>query len=800
MEEINLSVKSIEDLRYIAKMMGIKSVSRIDKEELIEKIHKVGQKNEDNAVHGEDNGMPNSKMEETSDKIKRGKKPQKIEEKLQATVEPTPVQGGVETKKRGRKAQVLQEVKSDGANTIPEAGNGTELPASVGVNAPAEVPLINEVHQEETVILRKSKRGRPSKSAKEIEAEGKKTASVEQPAKHHISDEEQKPSIQPTNDSVQVEKIVAADVLPEKTASAEEPAKVPPGIIPEVKAESVQEAGTHSRLPHMYEVKQELKPEEKADQVQANPAEKADQVQANSPEKADQVQANPPEKADTQTVQDAGLPHHRRHISGVDKEQNTYKPRYSKPFEPRQYGDRQNNSVGEPRQQENRYRPSEPQGQTQNRFEAEDAVRVESPRVETVRPDESITEEKPAYRPIDQQKRENWTSQPQEGRQQFQQNGGEKIESDDPVEGVLEVLPDGYGFLRSDNFLSGTKDVYVSPSQIRRFSLKTGDKVKGKGRIPKEGEKFQALLYVQTVNGDTPDIASKRIAFENLVPIFPEQRITLETTPRELSTRLIDLIAPVGRGQRGMIVSPPKAGKTILLKKIANAITTNFPDIHLIVLLIDERPEEVTDMQRSIKGDIIYSTFDKVPEHHIKVAEMVLERAQRLVEHKKDVVILLDSITRLARAYNLTIPPTGRTLSGGLDPGALHAPKRFFGSARNIEFGGSLTIIATALIETGSRMDDVIFEEFKGTGNMEIHLDRKMSEKRVFPAIDINKSGTRREDLLLTQKEMDSIWAIRKAMSSLGTSDVTEMILSKLTQTKTNDDFVNSINKSFIDK
>ncbi|HOA55562.1 MAG TPA: transcription termination factor Rho, partial [Clostridiales bacterium] len=362
------------------------------------------------------------------------------------------------------------------------------------------------------------------------------------------------------------------------------------------------------------------------------------------------------------------------------------------------------------------------------------------------------------------------------------------------------VLPDGYGFLRSDNFLSGTRDVYVSPSQIRRFGLKTGDKIKGKGRIPKEGEKFQALLYVQTVNGDSPEVAARRAPFEHLTPIFPNQRITLETDPRELSTRLIDLIAPIGRGQRGMIVSPPKAGKTILLKKIANAITKNYPEIELIVLLIDERPEEVTDMQRSIKGEIIYSTFDKVPEHHIKVAEMVLERAQRLVEHKKDVVILLDSITRLARAYNLTIPPTGRTLSGGLDPGALHSPKRFFGSARNIEFGGSLTIIATALIETGSRMDDVIYEEFKGTGNMEIHLDRKLSEKRIFPAIDINRSGTRREDLLLNQKEMESIWAIRKAMSNLGPADVTEMILNKLIQTKTNEEFVNSINKAFIDK
>ncbi|MDF2523728.1 MAG: hypothetical protein K0R31_1369 [Clostridiales bacterium] len=377
-------------------------------------------------------------------------------------------------------------------------------------------------------------------------------------------------------------------------------------------------------------------------------------------------------------------------------------------------------------------------------------------------------------------------------------NNYEKIESDDPVEGVLEVLPDGYGFLRSDNYLSGSKDVYVSPSQIRRFGLKTGDKLRGKGRIPKEGEKFQALLYVQSVNGDSPDVASKRTPFEYLTPIYPEQRMNLETTPRELSTRLIDLIAPIGKGQRGMVVSPPKAGKTILLKKIANSISTNHPDIQLIVLLIDERPEEVTDMQRSIKGEVIYSTFDEVPEHHIKVAEMVLERAQRLVEQKKDVVILLDSITRLARAYNLTIPPTGRTLSGGLDPGALHKPKRFFGAARNIENGGSLTIIATALVETGSRMDDVIFEEFKGTGNMELHLDRKLSEKRIFPAIDIQKSGTRREELLLTQKELEGIWAIRKAMSNMGTSEVTEMLINKLVQTRNNEDFVKSINVAFI--
>lgn len=375
-----------------------------------------------------------------------------------------------------------------------------------------------------------------------------------------------------------------------------------------------------------------------------------------------------------------------------------------------------------------------------------------------------------------------------------------RLESDEPVSGILEVLPDGYGFLRGHNYLSGPRDIYVSPSQIRRFNLKTGDRIVGKGRIQKEGEKFQALLYVLSVNGDTPDVAQRRKPFEQLTPIFPDKRITLETEPKELSTRLIDLIAPIGKGQRGLIVSPPKAGKTILLKKIANAITQKYSDIELIVLLIDERPEEVTDMQRSIKGDVIYSTFDELPEHHIKVAEMVLERAQRLVEQRKDVVILLDSITRLARAYNLTIPPTGRTLSGGLDPGALHKPKRFFGSARNIEFGGSLTIIATALIDTGSRMDDVIYEEFKGTGNMELHLDRKLSEKRIFPALDINRSGTRREELLLSQRELEAIWAIRKAMSNMGTAEVTEMIVNRLMQTKTNDEFISGINLAFIQK
>lgn len=364
------------------------------------------------------------------------------------------------------------------------------------------------------------------------------------------------------------------------------------------------------------------------------------------------------------------------------------------------------------------------------------------------------------------------------------------------ADGVLEVLPDGYGFLRSENYLSGARDVYVSQSQIRRFNLKTGDRIVGKTRKAKDSEKFSALLYVESVNGDSPEVAIKRTPFEELIPIYPDERITLENEkviPKELSTRLIDLIAPIGKGQRGLIVAPPKAGKTVLLKKIANSVSLNYPEMELIVLLIDERPEEVTDMKRSIKGEVIYSTFDEQPEHHTKVAEMVLERAQRLVEHGKDVIILLDSITRLARAYNLTIPPTGRTLSGGLDPGALYKPKRFFGAARNVENGGSLTIIATALIDTGSRMDEVIYEEFKGTGNMELHLDRRLSEKRIFPAIDINKSGTRREELLLSQLELEGIWSIRKAMSSLGTAEVTDTLITKLMCTNSNKEFLTAI-------
>lgn len=374
----------------------------------------------------------------------------------------------------------------------------------------------------------------------------------------------------------------------------------------------------------------------------------------------------------------------------------------------------------------------------------------------------------------------------------------EELDSGNVGEGILEVMADGYGFLRMDNYLPGTKDIYVAPSQIRRFNLKTGDRVTGKIRIPKENEKFSALLFLTAVNGDKPDTAQRRPNFEDLTPVFPKENLYLETHSKELSTRLIDLIAPIGKGQRGMIVAPPKAGKTVLLKKVANAITSKYPEVYVIVLLIDERPEEVTDMQRSISGnvDVVYSTFDEQPEHHKRVAEMVLERAKRLVEQGKDVVILLDSITRLSRAYNLTVPSSGRTLSGGLDPSALYMPKRFFGAARNIEEGGSLTILATALVETGSKMDDVIFEEFKGTGNMELVLDRKMSEKRIFPAINIAKSGTRREELLLTKEELETAYFLRKTFSgNLTNGEVTEQIIDMLSKTKDNKEFVSVVNK-----
>lgn len=373
------------------------------------------------------------------------------------------------------------------------------------------------------------------------------------------------------------------------------------------------------------------------------------------------------------------------------------------------------------------------------------------------------------------------------------------LDSGETKEGILEVMPDGFGFIRCDNYLPGENDVYVSPAQIRKFNLKTGDIVAGNTRVRTQGEKFSALLFIKAVNGFNPVEAIKRKKFEDMTPIFPNQRIHLETPGSGIAMRMVDLVAPIGKGQRGMIVSPPKTGKTTLLKQIAKAITTNHPEMRLIILLIDERPEEVTDIKESIEGrnvEVIYSTFDELPENHKRVSEMVIERAKRLVEHKKDVVVLLDSITRLARAYNLTVQASGRTLSGGLDPAALYMPKKFFGAARNMREGGSLTILATALVDTGSRMDDVVFEEFKGTGNMELVLDRNLSEKRIFPAIDLPKSSTRRDDLLLSKEEMDTIFLMRKALSSMRSEEALERIIDMFLRTKSNAEFVEHYKRS----
>ena len=356
--------------------------------------------------------------------------------------------------------------------------------------------------------------------------------------------------------------------------------------------------------------------------------------------------------------------------------------------------------------------------------------------------------------------------------------------------GVLEIMPDGYGFLRPFAYVPSHEDIYVSPSQIRKFDLRTGDRVGGQVRPPKDSERFFALLKVEDVNALPPEESGKRIHFDALTPLYPTQRLTLATDSAELSTRIIDLVAPIGKGQRGLIVAPPKAGKTMLLQKMAQGITTNHPEVELFILLVDERPEEVTDMQRSTQAEVVASTFDEPPENHVKIADMVLERAKRLVEHKRDVVILLDSITRLARAHNLIIPPSGRTLSGGIDPASLHKPKRFFGAARNIEEGGSLTIIATALVETGSRMDDVIFEEFKGTGNMELVLDRKLSERRIFPAIDLKRSGTRKEELLFNSDEMELMWNLRNTFSEYNSVETMQMMIDTMKKTKSNDDLL----------
>ena len=364
-------------------------------------------------------------------------------------------------------------------------------------------------------------------------------------------------------------------------------------------------------------------------------------------------------------------------------------------------------------------------------------------------------------------------------------------------DGVLEILPDGFGFLRSpdSNYLPGPDDIYVSPSQIRRFTLKTGDTVSGQIRPPKEGERYFALLKVENINFEDPEAAADKILFDNMTPLYPSERMTLESDPKNLSTRIMDLMTPIGKGQRGLIVSPPRTGKTMMLKDIANAVTANHKDIHKIVLLIDERPEEVTDMARSVEAEVISSTFDEPPQRHVQVAEMVLEKSKRLVEHKKDVFILLDSITRLARAYNTVVPPSGKILSGGVDSNALHRPKRFFGAARNLEQGGSLTIIATALIDTGSRMDEVIFEEFKGTGNMEVNLDRKLSDRRIFPAVDINRSGTRKEELLIEEEVLNRIWILRKLLAPLTPVDSMEFLLEKMRGTKSNKEFLASMNQ-----
>ena len=416
-----------------------------------------------------------------------------------------------------------------------------------------------------------------------------------------------------------------------------------------------------------------------------------------------------------------------------------------------------------------------------NEVSRADGARGDAPRAETSRIESARTEGEQPVRPARVNEAYDATQYPAE------------LDSGIEAQGILEVMPDGYGFIRSDNYLPGSEDVYVAPSQIRRFGLKTGDILRGNKRIKTQQEKFSALLFVRTINGYTPEESAKRTAFEDMTPIFPDERIKLETPGCSVAMRVMDLISPVGKGQRGMIVSPPKAGKTTLLKEVAKSILRTSPNMHMLILLIDERPEEVTDIKEAIRGDnveVIYSTFDELPEHHKRVAEMVVERAKRLVEHKKEVVILLDSITRLTRAYNLVVPPSGRTLSGGLDPAALHMPKRFFGAARNMREGGSLTILATALVDTGSKMDDVIYEEFKGTGNMEIHLDRKLSEKRIFPAIDLNKSSTRREDLLLSKEELDCAFSIRKLLSSANTSDATDQLLSLMSKTSTNRDFI----------
>lgn len=757
MDQINLQSKTLEDLRYIAKMMGIKNISKYKKNELMDLLSKSsGEKTED--------------IDQTEEHISKESLNSEPTVNINAA---TPIEN------------------------VPEVVNVDQRPV-------AEEP-----------VLRKSRRGRPSNASKlaDKQIDNPSEASTNKEITKDTQNNVKQEIIQEVKSKAKTEK--KSSVKPGKKSYSKTDAKTDGKTDTGSDAEKIGAADIDSETEPTQglEIKNETKPDEKTEKKSDT---KSVQKEAVNPDaisdrlKNIEVKENEekPVKSDNTEEKVHGRIHNTRPAkpymfspNTADRSQRTtQKPLVNNGALPKDEFQQSGQQLNSQQRRINQVRPQQ-QGQGQRApQQLQQSQQLQQQQNQLTQQIQPQLPQQPSQVQPQQQQPALQQVQPAQSQLPQQPQGNEKIESDDPVEGVLEVLPDGYGFLRSENYLSGPRDVYVSPSQIRRFGLKTGDKLRGKGRIPKEGEKFQALLYVQSINGDTPDVASKRVPFEYLTPIYPESRITLETAPREFSTRLIDLIAPIGKGQRGMIVSPPKAGKTILLKKIANSITINYPEIELIVLLIDERPEEVTDMQRSIKGEVIYSTFDEVPEHHIKVAEMVLERSQRLVEQKKDVVILLDSITRLARAYNLTIPPTGRTLSGGLDPGALHKPKKFFGAARNIENGGSLTIMATALIETGSRMDDVIFEEFKGTGNMELHLDRKLSEKRIFPAIDINKSGTRREELLLSQKELESVWAIRKAMSNMGTAEVTEVLINKLMQTRTNDDFVKSINISFLDK
>ncbi len=481
-----------------------------------------------------------------------------------------------------------------------------------------------------------------------------------------------------------------------------------------------------------------------------------------------------------------------------------------------EWAGRVENRTDRPERAENRKdRPERTESRQPERTEGRQPERIESrqERTESRQPErtegrQERTESRQPERAEGRQERANDRPEMQNPAREMRprrpdtENNREDINSDldsgITADGILEVMPDGYGFIRCENYLPGEHDVYVSPSQIRRFGLKTGDIVRGNTRIKTQGEKFSALLYITTINGYHPSVVAQRRNFEDLTPIFPNERLRLETNRTTTSMRIVDMVSPIGKGQRGMIVSPPKAGKTTLLKQIAQAVKVNNPEIHLIILLIDERPEEVTDIKEAIEGnnvEVIYSTFDELPEHHKRVSEMVIERAKRLVEHKQDVLILLDSITRLARAYNLTVPPSGRTLSGGLDPAALHMPKRFFGAARNMREGGSLTVLASALVDTGSKMDDVIYEEFKGTGNMELVLDRKLSERRVFPAIDIVKSGTRREDLLLDREEREAADIMRKGINGMKTDEAVENILNMFAHTGNNRDFIQLVKK-----